>query len=200
MTKKTLELRNSLYNNQHEILGRIRGLNIRVFFKSVKFAFRAKKRVIPFMMVYAILFIVVSDGLIPLSANSLWYLLMALIVSSFYAILISQFRRRDMSVFKCIGWGNNDVMLLVIGEVLLVTIASFLIMLQISFEIVGIFAYFSLNTDPGTLFAMVRDFIVIEAGPLFTTFFIVLGLQIPGLLIAQRRAISVPPMKALRED
>lgn len=152
------------------------------------------------MMVYAILFIVVSDGLIPLSANSLWYLLMALIVSSFYAILISQFRRRDMSVFKCIGWGNNDVMLLVIGEVLLVTIASFLIMLQISFEIVGIFAYFSLNTDPGTLFAMVRDFIVIEAGPLFTTFFIVLGLQIPGLLIAQRRAISVPPMKALRED
>jgi len=175
-------------------------LNIRVFFKSVKFAFRAKKRVIPFMMVYAILFIVVSDGLIPISANSLWYLLMALIVSSFYAILISQFRRRDMSVFKCIGWGNNDVMLLVIGEVLLVTIASFLIMLQISFEIVGIFAYFSLDTSAGTLFAMVKDFIVIEAGPLFTTFFIVLGLQIPGLLIAQRRAISVPPMKALRED
>lgn len=150
------------------------------------------------MMVYAILFIVVSDGL-P-TTDSLWYLLMALIVSTFYAILISQFRRRDMSVFKCIGWGNNDVMLLVIGEVLLVTIASFLIMLQISFEIVGIFGYFTIDTSAGTLFGAVHDFIVIDSAPLFTTFFIILGLQIPGLLIAQRRAVSVPPMKALREE
>jgi len=173
-------------------------LNIRVFFKSVKFAFRAKKRVIPFMMVYAILFIVVSGGLSTL--NQLWYILMALIVSSFYAIIISQSRRRDMSVFKCIGWSNEDVMLLVIGEVLLVTIASFLIMLQISFEIVGIVTYFSVNMAPGSLLAMVHDFIVIDAGPLFTTFFIVLIMQIPGLFIAQRRAMSVPPMKALRED
>jgi len=196
MTKKPLMHRNSQNNNQHAILRRIRGLNIRVFFKSVKFAFRAKKRVIPFMMVYAILFIVVSGGLT--SANALWYFLMALIVSSFYAIIISQSRRRDMSVFKCIGWSNEDVMLLVIGEVLLVTIASFLVMLQISFEIVGILAYFDWTATG--IFAAVRDFIVIEAGPLFTTFFIVLLMQIPGLFIAQRRAISVPPMKALRED
>jgi len=175
-------------------------LNIRVFFKSIKFAFRAKKRVIPFMMVYAILFIVVSDGIIAGGSDAIWYLLMALIVSSFYAILISQFRRRDMSVFKCIGWSNNDVMLLVIGEVFLVTVASFLVMLQISFEIVGIVTYFSVSMAPGTLLAIVHDFIVIDAGPLFTTFFIVLGMQIPGLFIAQRRAVSVPPMKALRED
>jgi len=173
-------------------------LNFRVFFKSFKFAFRAKKRVIPFMMVYAILFIVVSDGL--LSSEALWYFLMALIVSTFYAIIISQTRRRDMSVFKCIGWQNNDVMLLVIGEVMLVTIASFLIMLQISFEIMGIITYFSIDLGSGTFFLAVHDFIVIEAVPLFTTFFIILGLQIPGLFIAQRRAVSVPPMKALREE
>ncbi len=151
------------------------------------------------MMVYAILFIVVSDGLI--SPNVLWYLLMALIVSTFYAILISQFRRRDMSVFKCIGWQNNDVMLLVIGEVLLVTIASFLLMLQVSFEIMGIVAYFF---PPGVevvnVLGPVADFIVIPAIPLFSTFFLVLGCQIPGLLIAQRRAMTVPPMKALREE
>lgn len=170
-------------------------MNIRVFFKSVKFAFRAKKRVIPFMMVYAILFIVVSDGL--LTANWVWYFVMALIVSMFYAIIISQNRRRDMSVFKCIGWKNNDVMLLVIGEVLLVTIASFLVMLQISFEIMGIIAYFE---GAGGLFDPVYDFIVIPASSLFTTFFFILGMQIPGLLIAQRRAMSVPPMKALREE
>ena len=173
-------------------------MNFRVFFKSIKFAFRAKKRVIPFMMVYAILIIVVSDGY--QTANWAWYLLMALIVSSFYAILISQFRRRDMSVFKCIGWSNNDVMLLVIGEVILVTVASFLIMLQISFEIVGIVTYFSVDMAPGSLLLAVHDFIVIDAVPLFTTFFIVLGMQIPGLFIAQRRAMSVPPMKALREE
>ena len=172
-------------------------MNFRVFFKSIKFAFRAKKRVIPFMMVYAILFIVVSDGLATIDA--IWYLLMALLVSSFYAIIISQNRRRDMSVFKCIGWSNNDVMLLVIGEVVLVTLASFLIMLQISFEIMGIVAYFSWQSATG-IFAEVSAFIVIPAESLFTTFFIVLGMQIPGLFIAQRRAMSVPPMKALREE
>ncbi|TFH00070.1 FtsX-like permease family protein [Candidatus Thorarchaeota archaeon] len=172
-------------------------MNIRVFFKSIKFAFRAKKRVIPFMMVYAILFIVVSDGLLLPIDQMVWYLLMAFIVSSFYAILISQFRRRDMSVFKCIGWSNNDVMLLVIGEVVLVTVASFLIMLQISFEIMGIVAYFE---GAAGIFDAVYSFIVIPAGSLFTTFFIVLGAQIPGLFIAQRRAVSVPPMKALREE
>ncbi|MGY5859317.1 MAG: FtsX-like permease family protein [Candidatus Thorarchaeota archaeon] len=171
-------------------------MNIRVFFKSIKFAFRAKKRVIPFMMVYAILFIVVSDGLVDTVMQG-WYLLMAFIVSTFYAILISQFRRRDMSVFKCIGWSNNDVMLLVIGEVVLVTVASFLIMLQLSFEIMGIVAYFE---GAAGLFDAVYAFIVIPAEYLFTTFFIVLGMQIPGLFIAQRRAMSVPPMKALRED
>ena len=173
-------------------------MNIRVLFKSIKFAFRAKKRVIPFMMVYAILFIVVSDGY--QTTNGIWYLLMALIVSMFYSILISQFRRRDMSVFKCIGWSNNDVMLLVIGEVVLVTVASFLIMLQISFEIVGIFTYFTVDMSAGTLFYAVKEFIVIDAIPLFTTFFFVLGMQIPGLFVAQRRAMSVPPMKALREE
>lgn len=173
-------------------------MNFRILFKSMKFAFRAKKRVIPFMIVYAILFIVVSDGLI--SPEYLWYFLMAFIVSTFYAIIISQSRRRDMSVFKCIGWQNNDVMLLVIGEVMLVTIASFLIMLQISFEVIGIVTYFSIDVGSGTFFQAVHDFVVIEAVPLFTTFFIILGLQIPGLLIAQRRAMSVPPMKALREE
>jgi predicted lysophospholipase L1 biosynthesis ABC-type transport system permease subunit len=150
------------------------------------------------MIVYAILFIVVSDGLV--SSEALWYFLMAFIVSTFYAIIISQSRRRDMSVFKCIGWQNNDVMLLVIGEVMLVTIASFIIMLQISFEIMGITAYFSINLGSGSFFQAVNDFIVIPAVPLFTTFFVILGLQIPGLLIAQRRAVSVPPMKALREE
>ena len=173
-------------------------MNIRVFFKSIKFAFRAKKRVIPFMMVYAILFIVVSDGLATIDA--IWYLLMALLVSSFYAIIISQNRRRDMSVFKCIGWSNNDVMLLVIGEVVLVTLASFLIMLQISFEVIGVFAYFTGEFGSTSMFYEVWQFIVVPAGELFTTFFIVLGMQIPGLFIAQRRAISVPPMKALREE
>ena len=170
-------------------------LNFKVLFKSIKFAFRVKKRAIPWMIVYVILFLVVSDGLI--QGEWLLYGLLALIVSTFYAILISQSRRRDMSIFKCIGWGNNDVMLLVVGEVLLVTIASFLIMLQVSFEIVGIAAYF--NAD--TLFQGIRDLIVIEpAGTLFFTFFLILGCQIPGLLIAWRRAVSVPPMKALREE
>lgn len=174
-------------------------MNLRVFFKSVKFAFRARRRVVIWMFIYAILFLVVSDGLAwPLQAGWFWYVLLALFLSTFYAILISQFRQRDMSILKCIGWGNNDVMILIVGEVLLVTLVSFLVLLQISFEILGIFAYFFSGVP--AIFQGVVDFIVIQPVSLFTTFFVILAFQIPGLFIAQRRAISVPPMKALREE
>lgn len=111
-------------------------MNFKILFKSFKFAFRSKKRVLSFIVVYAFLFVTVARGLE--TPSQYLYLLMALVVGTFYAILISQFRRRDISIFKCIGWDNSNVMLLLVGEVMLVSLSAFLILFRLSVEIIGL--------------------------------------------------------------
>ena len=121
-------------------------LNFRILFKSVKLAFRAKKRVFAFIIIYAILFLAIGKGLqaSALALETAWpYLLMAFIVATVYAVLISQFRRRDIAILKCISWSNNEVILLVVGEVIIVALSAFLVIFQLSVEILGIIAYFS---------------------------------------------------------
>ncbi len=171
-------------------------MNFKILLKSFKFAFRSKKRVLSFIVVYAFLFVTVARGL----ETPSWYLYlgMALVVGTFYAILISQFRRRDISIFKCIGWDNSNVMLLLVGEVVLVSLSAFLILFQLSVEIIGLTAY--LGGLGSELLSSLHSAIVIDAGLLITTLLWIVVLQIPGLLLAQFRATRIPPMRALREE
>ncbi|MCK4484921.1 MAG: hypothetical protein KAU89_08845 [Candidatus Thorarchaeota archaeon] len=171
-------------------------MNFKILFKSFKFAFRSRKRVLSFIVVYAFLFVTVARGL----ETSSWYLYlaMALVVGTFYAILISQFRRRDISIFKCIGWDNSNVMLLLVGEVVLVSLSAFLFLFQLSVEIIGLMSY--VEGLGSSALASVYDAIVIPIGLLITTLLWIVVLQIPGLLLAQYRATRIPPMKALREE
>ena len=171
-------------------------MNFKILFKSFKFAFRSRRRVLSFIVVYAFLFVTVARGL----GTPSWYLYlaMALVVGTFYAILISQFRRRDISIFKCIGWDNSNVMLLLVGEVILVSLSAFLILFQLSVEIFGIMSYV-LGLESSEL-ASVYGAIVIPIDLLITAFLWIVVLQIPGLLLAQYRATRIPPMRALREE
>ena len=171
-------------------------MNFRILFKSFKFAFRSRKRVLSFIVVYAFLFVTVARGL----ETPSWYLYlaMALVVGTFYAILISQFRRRDISIFKCIGWDNSNVMLLLVGEVVLVSLSAFLILFQLSIEVLGLAAY--LGGPSSDMLISLHSIIGIDAGPLALTLVLIVLLQVPGLLLAQYRATKIPPMRALREE
>ncbi|MCK4279119.1 MAG: hypothetical protein KAW94_00940 [Candidatus Thorarchaeota archaeon] len=171
-------------------------MNFKILLKSFKFAFRSRKRVLSFIVVYAFLFVTVARGLE--TASWYLYLAMALVVGTFYAILISQFRRRDISIFKCIGWDNSNVMLLLVGEVVLVSLSAFLILFQLSVEIIGLMSY--VEGLGSSALASVYDAIVIPIGLLVTTLLWIVVLQIPGLLLAQYRATRIPPMRALREE
>ena len=171
-------------------------MNFKILFKSFKFAFRSRKRVLSFIVVYAFLFVTVARGLD--SPSWYLYLAMALVVGTFYAILISQFRRRDISIFKCIGWDNSNVMLLLVGEVVLVSLTAFLVLFQLSVEIFGIMSYV-LGLESSEL-ASVYGAIVIPIELLITALLWIIVLQIPGLLLAQYRATRIPPMRALREE
>ncbi len=172
-------------------------LNFRILFKSFRFAFRAKRRVVFFMIIYAILYIYVARGLYnPTMATP--SLLMAFIVATIYAILIAQFRRRDIAILKCVSWGNSEIMLLLIGEVILVSFTSFLIVFQVSVEVLGLMTYFgAIGT---ALFSSIYSMIAIDAGPMAITLFYIVILQIPGLALAVWRAMHIPPMRALREE
>jgi hypothetical protein len=168
-------------------------MNVRILFKSVRLAFRAKKRFLAFVLIYAILYIVVAK-----SPGDLFWLLMAFSVSTVYAILIAQFRKRDIAIFKCIGWANNEVILLVIGEVVIVALSAFLVVFQLSVEILGLAYYISGPGDPFLL--DLYNFISVPITPMLTAVFIIVIMQIPGLIFAQWRATQIPPMRALREE
>ncbi|MFW9962627.1 MAG: hypothetical protein ACFFCX_03645 [Candidatus Sifarchaeia archaeon] len=170
-------------------------MNFRVFFKSVKFAYRARMRVFAFILIYAILYIIVARGLTT-NPGDLSYVGLAFIVATIYAILVSQFRRRDISIFKCIGWDNSNVMLLVIGEVILVSFTAFLLVFQVSVEILGLTAYFLGVTSVTGVWSL----LYVDLISMFVTLFWIIVAQIPGLLLSMWRATQVPPMRALREE
>ena len=171
-------------------------MNIRVFFKSIKFAYRAKIRVLAFVLIYAILYIIVAKGLTTNPGDWLSYVGLAFLVATIYAILVSQFRRRDISIFKCIGWDNSNVMLLVMGEVILVSFTAFLVVFQVSVEILGLTAYFLGNTNVTGIWALVY----VDLISMFVTLFWIIVAQLPGLALSMWRATQVPPMRALREE
>lgn len=187
--------------NHHVIfdIGGSCSLNVRILFKSFKLAFRAKKRVFAFIIIYAILYILVGKTVMGSTLEeSLPYLFMAGIVATVYAVLISQFRRRDIAILKCVSWANAEIIILLIGEVVIVAATAFLVVFQASVEILGLAQYFLTPED--SILAQLEDMIVIQPGPMFVTLFYIIILQLPGLVLAQWRATRIPPMRALREE
>ncbi len=153
-----------------------------------------------FIIIYAVLFIAVGKGLqSALTSGSMeWpWLIMAFIVATVYAILISQFRSRDIAILKCVSWGNSEILLLLIGEVVIVAAVACLIVVELGVEILGIVAY--MGTDFGVL-SDVQSLVVVAPTAMAWTLFYIIILQIPGLALARWRAMKIPPMKALREE
>jgi hypothetical protein len=151
--------------------------------------------VLAFVLIYAILYIIVAKGLTN-NPGDLSFIGLAFIVATIYAILVSQFRRRDISIFKCIGWDNSNVMLLVMGEVILVSFAAFLLVFQVSVEILGLTAYFFGVTNVTGIWSLVY----VDLISMFVTLFWIILAQLPGLGLSMWRATQVPPMRALREE
>ncbi|MHA1772169.1 MAG: hypothetical protein ACTSX2_12000 [Candidatus Thorarchaeota archaeon] len=175
-------------------------LNFRILFKGFRLAFRAKKRVTAFIIIYAVLFVAVGKGLqeaLTTSGAEWPWLMMAFIVATVYAILISQFRARDIAILKCVSWGNSEILLLLIGEVIIVAAVACIVVVELAIEILGIVAY--MQTDFGIL-TQVQQLVVVEPIAMAWTLFYIIVLQLPGLALARWRAMKIPPMKALREE
>jgi ABC-type antimicrobial peptide transport system permease subunit len=151
-----------------------------------------------FIIIYAVLYIQLGKGLEGTSmGDPLLWVLVSFLIATVYAVLIAQFRRRDIAILKCISWQNNDILLLLIGEVVLVSFVAFLLVFNVSVYILGLIAYVA---GVGPLLSDLQALIVIELPFLVPAVLLIVFLQLPGLAAAQYRAMKIPPMRALREE
>jgi len=175
---------------------------IRILLTSWKVSLRSRRRLISFVVIYSILAIWISVVLRrwawtnPMFLyDAIFVLITGAIVATVYGFIVSHFRQKDIATLKCLGWNNNEIKWFIAGELVFVTVISFIGTLEIFFEIVGVLYYFLGNSVVNL--DIVR-FIIFPPHVLIVSFITILIAQIPGIMIATWRVLSVRPIVALR--
>jgi predicted lysophospholipase L1 biosynthesis ABC-type transport system permease subunit len=114
-------------------------------------------------------------------------------LSVFYAWIITNYRRTEIATLKCIGYTNNNVRIIIVGELIWVTMFSFLIVFELLIHIVAFSGYYHYTVGSITDFSP-----IIRFPPLLITIGLFLIAQIGGILIAYRRVLRLRPIIALR--
>ncbi|MHA1848980.1 MAG: FtsX-like permease family protein [Promethearchaeota archaeon] len=184
-------------------------MSLRLVNKAFILAKRSKKRFIAFLSVYVVLIIwtsfamhqwykdFVSDGF---SFNATFFFMVVsvcanAVMSMVYANIIVSNRKMEIATFKCIGWNNNHVRALIIGEIFSVTLIAFIVVIEIVFHFIAIGIYIlSINDD--SMFP--TAIIPIGLFPMILTFGIMLLVQVVGILFANGKILRVRPIQALQ--
>ena len=173
---------------------------------------RSRKRFIVFTFMYTAIIVWMSFSLEMLFASTgynddwifqvdtpiaAWSLVLSAVtsisLSVFYAWIITNYRRTEIATLKCIGYTNNNVRVIIVGELIWVSMFSFFLVFEALIHIAAFSLYFaSLSSTTTTA----RPFISFIA--LFITIGIFLIAQIGGILLAYRRALKLRPIIALR--
>ncbi len=166
----------------------------RILKKSFVIAFRSTRRVLAFIVIYSILTFTTAYSLENGDPQmQLIALLGGFAVASVYGILLSQFRKKDVAILKCISWGNSHILLLLVGEIFIVSLISFLVTIEIIIHVQGFSYYFVQLVDVAKRLAFRGD-------TLLKTFLLVVFFQVPGVLLANFRTTRISPMSALRNE
>jgi ABC-type antimicrobial peptide transport system permease subunit len=178
---------------------------LRIMKKGARLSLRTPKRFIAFIFIYSILIVGFAFNTEEfLRNNSVMQLgftwAATAIVALFYAFLLTVFRKREIGTLKCVGWGNSHLMALIMGEMLFVSLVSFLIVVQLDIEILGGgILYWGPNGYQNVQnLQLVKD-IVFRGETLTQAFGLILLAQIPGLLLANYRILKVRPITAVKE-
>lgn len=158
---------------------------------------RSKKRFIVFMLMYTALIIWMSYSLQNRSQASTISLVIAIVVSIIlsilYAWIIIRFRSMEIATLKCVGYTNSNIRWIILGEIIWVSIVSFLIVSELLIHYLAIDAYvlFTKGTPE-----KIAPFINIQN--LVITVAIFLIAQIGGITLAYRKILKLRPIIALR--
>ena len=178
-------------------------MKLRIFWKTFALARRSGRRFLVFVTIYAFL-IAITAYFIKIAyqfqaAIYAWFsvlvIVMAIVVSSLYGFLVSNYRKREIATLRTIGWDAGSIQTLFLSELFLVFISAILVVLEIIFHIVALtywaFYPYSPPADLQTL--------IIPWGILAVTLVIIFACQVPGILLGYRKILKVRPMEAMRK-
>ncbi|MHA1985790.1 MAG: FtsX-like permease family protein [Promethearchaeota archaeon] len=117
----------------------------------------------------------------------------SLFLSLLYAWILVSRKRRVWATFKCIGYTNRNILVLVSGMIFFTTLVGFFIVIEVLFHYAAAVAYLSqasINFDLGVLIDLV---------PVILTSFIFIGVQLLAFFLAYRKVLKVRPIIALKK-
>lgn len=179
-------------------------MGLRLIGKAFLLAYRSKRRFWIITFIYATLigftayFIHMawqSDFTGAATISMLIVIFVAIIISVLYANQLVNARRIELATLKCIGWKSSNVMTLIIGEIFAVTVVGFAIIVEFIFHSVAISVYIkTINNTP----VPPEDIVPIGLIPFILTFVLILGVQIVGIIVANRKIVNIRPIQALQ--
>jgi len=171
--------------------------------KAILLSLREKKIFIVFTLIYTTLIFLTSFfiglGFRGEFGDLAWYFVFiffgtSLLLSLLYAWILVSRKRRVWATFKCIGYTNRNILVLVSGMIFFTTLVGFFIVIEVLFHYAAIVAY--LNQLPNFDFTFE---ILVDLLPVVVTSGIFIFVQIMAFVLAYRKVLKVRPMIALKK-
>ena len=171
--------------------------------KAILLSLREKKIFTIFTLIYTILIFLTSlfwdlaiKGEIGTAGNYLLTIFFgtSLFLSLLYAWIIVSRKRRVWATFKCIGYTNKNILVLVSGMIFFTTIVGFIIVIEVLFHYTAALSY--LHSE--NLFLSTNE-ILIGLVPVIITSAIFIVVQIIAFILAYRKVLKVRPIIALKK-
>lgn len=171
--------------------------------KAILLSLREKKVFTIFTLIYTILIFLTSlfwdlaiKGEMGVSANYFLAIFFgtSLLLSLLYAWILVSRKRRVWATFKCIGYTNRNIMVLVSGMILFTTIIGFIIVIEVLFHYTAAITYLQ-----SAEFLLKLDPILIGLIPVIITSALFIVVQLVAFTLVYRKVLKVRPIIALRK-
>ncbi|MFX1420407.1 MAG: FtsX-like permease family protein [Promethearchaeota archaeon] len=175
---------------------------LRMWRKAILLSLREKKTFTVFTLIYTTLIFLTSFfidlGLEGGFGELAWYFVIiffgtSLFLSLLYAWILVSRKRRVWATFKCIGYTNKNILVLVSGMIFFTTLVGFFIVIEVLFHYAAAIAY--INQTPLNLTLT----ILVDLIPVVATSGIFIGVQIIAFILAYRKVLKVRPIIALKK-
>ncbi|MFX0027975.1 MAG: FtsX-like permease family protein [Candidatus Hermodarchaeota archaeon] len=175
----------------------------RMWRKAILLSLREKKIFTIFTLIYTILIFLTSlfwdlaiNGEIGPAGNYLLTIFFgtSLFLSLLYAWIIVSRKRRVWATFKCIGYTNKDILVLVSGMIFFTTLVGFFIVIEVLFHYAAALSY--LHSEE---LLLSTNEILIGLVPVIITSAIFIIVQLIAFILAYRKVLKVRPIIALKK-
>lgn len=184
-------------------------MGLRIVGKSIIMSMRTKRRFIPFVIIYVSLivwlsFILEQTDLTNIFTESerenlnmlLISFSVSIIMSVLYVQIIIYNRKKEIVTLKCIGWTNQDIGTLLIGEVMWVITVGFLIVFELLIHHAAVVSYYWHQNGSSANWDMTKPFLSIPN--ILLTLLLFVSAQLVGVWMIYRKIAKLRPIVAVR--